>query len=299
MAGVGNEGDGEQSGLTRRAVISFLMSRRQALHRAYSGRVLTASRPLYFWHVPKTAGTSFIQWLDGQFGPADVFAPQLLPQLRASTEEEVQGRRLYRGHLGSELPARVQDRVDSITLVREPRARTLSHLTHIWRDPTHYLHARLRNRGADLRTALEDSVLRTAVTDVQSRFFALRPERTTTTLPLPVPEDLREQASYELAPLPRPALLAGRALLRLSRMAAVGRAEELDAFAVRIAAARGWPRPTGLPRSNVSAPDSSPWRLADLGPDELTLLDAVNRADRAVYRIVAKLTPTPAPGHAR
>lgn len=48
----------------------------------------TTSRPLYSWHVPKTAGTSFIEWLDSQFPPDDVFAPQLLPELHAATDQD-------------------------------------------------------------------------------------------------------------------------------------------------------------------------------------------------------------------
>jgi hypothetical protein len=241
---------------------------------------------LYFWHIPKTAGTSFIEWLDSHFTPNEIFHPQLVPQLRATPEEQVQGRLLYRGHLGLELPRRLSAPVAAVTLLREPRARTLSHLAHIWREPNHYLHRRIRQSEGDLRAVLADPLLRLAVTDVQARYLAVDPRRTLNVgLPLPVREELAAQAQFELASLPQRARLVTAAVARLSRLAAFGFAERLDDFAVRIAERQSWPTPATLPRSNSSAARSAPWNLSDLNARGLRLLDEVNRADLVVYSL--------------
>jgi hypothetical protein len=258
------------------------------MQRAYSAVVHLARRPLYFWHIPKTAGTSLIEWLDEKFLPEEVFTPQLLPQLRGASDAEVRGRRLYRGHLGSELLTRLDQPIEMVTVMREPRARTISHLGHIWRHETHYLHDRLRAVGPDVLTALHDPLLRRALTDVQSRYLALAPDRTKSDpLPLSVTAPLECQARFELAPLPGARVLAGRAVRQLCRMRAIGVTERLDVFARRVAAARGWPMSDPLPRSNAAPRTEVSWRLADLTKQELRALDAVNRADHLLYRIAA------------
>lgn len=243
------------------------------------------SRPLYFWHIPKTAGTSLITWLDAQFPPQDVFQPQLLPGLYAAGHDEVRGRQLYRGHLAHALPDRLGVPADTVTVLREPRARTLSHLAHIWREEPHYLHDRLRARGTDLPTVLADPLLRRAVSDVQTRYLALPPGPTATaTLPVPVEQRFAGQARYELAALPGHRLLAARAVRRLTNLTHVGLVEDLDAFTGQLARARGWAEPGPLPRANAAPAAGVPWRLRELTAADLHALDGVNRADRLVHR---------------
>ena len=128
-----------------------------------------------FWHIPKTAGTSFIAWLDSHYPPDRVYSGQLLPQLDIGNPT---GFGLVRGHLRS-APLTLMYQCDApppltVTILREPRARTLSHLAHVWREPNHYLHERLRERPTVLQ-ALADPLLRVAMTDVQARFLGTDP----------------------------------------------------------------------------------------------------------------------------
>jgi hypothetical protein len=220
--------------------------------------------------------------LDSHFHPNDVFAEQLLPGLEEAGET-VAGKLLYRGHLASELPRRLGGALTSVTLLREPRARTLSHLAHIHREERHYLHERLTTTGSDLHNVIADPVLRLALRDVQARYLATDPAATTAPPPLAVPATHYRQAQYELAPLPSNPVLLSRALFRLARMNDFGFADRLDAFASRLARRQGWTAPGPMPRSNVTT--LSPWRAEHLTDSDIRLLDQINRVDTLVYRV--------------
>jgi hypothetical protein len=244
-----------------------------------------APQPLYFWHIPKTAGTAFTGWLESHFGPGELFQPHLLPDLRGCSDSDLGGKLLFRGHFGRELPRRLPAGIPTVTLLREPRARTVSHLAHIWRAPDHYLHQRIHLTGGQLAAVLADPVLRMSVSDMQARYLALDPTGThRTQLPVSVPAHLLGQAQYELAPLPSATMLSNRAVRRLHRLTDFGFAEDLDGFATRLARRFGWPEPGPLPRSNVAPADSSPWSLRQMTPAELLMLDELNRADNELYR---------------
>lgn len=246
-------------------------------------------RPLYFWHIPKTGGFAFGQWLETHFSSEDVFSPTLLSGLDEAERDVLRGRLLYRGHFASKLPQELGAPVGSITLLRAPRARTLSHLNHIWRDPGHYLHDRLRRRGPSLAAALNDPVLRRAVSDVQARYLAVDPSQTRAAiLPIPVPEHLYAQAQFELAQPPSTLVLVRNAVLRLLRMTDYGFAEELQTFAERVARRQRWATPRPLPRVNEAPIEGSPWQIGRLTGAELGLLDGVNRADHGVYGVSAR-----------
>ena len=251
--------------------------------------------PLYFWHIPKTAGTSFTGWLESHFGAQEVFGPHLLPDLRSAADSDVCGKQLFRGHFGAELPQRLAAPVTSLVLLREPRARTVSHLSHIWRAPDHYLHERIQGTRGDLRAVFADEVLRTSVTDMQARYLAVDPVGTERSRPpVTVPAALLGQVQYELAPLPAPQVVARRAWRRLMGLSAFGFAEDLDGFATRVAAQRGWRAPEPLPRSNAKPSGSSPWSLRAMGPVDLQVLDQLNPVDGPLYRRARQASTTPA-----
>jgi hypothetical protein len=243
------------------------------------------AQSLYFWHIPKTAGTSFTGWLESHFRSEDVFRVHLLPDLRSTSDADVRSKLLYRGHFGAELPQLLNRPVTCLTLLREPRARALSHLNHIWRAPDHYLHERIRRSGSDLAAVLADPVVRLAVTDMQARYLAVDPagsERLR--VPVSVPSALLGQVQYELMPLPPRSVLARRAMLRLLGMTGFGFAEDLDSFVTGLAARLGWAQPEPLPRSNAKPAGSSPWSMRELTQRELTMLDQLNPVDGPLYR---------------
>lgn len=253
--------------------------------RDYPDAMAATPRPLYFWHIPKTAGMSFTKWLSEHYAPETVFEPHLLPDLRAAASAHELSHQLFCGHFAAELPDYLPRRPVTLTVLREPRARTISHLNHIWRAPDHYLHDRLRHLGHDLRAVLRDPVLRLAVSDVQARYLALDPQRTVNAaLPLPVPVALQGQARFEFARLPPRATLASRAVATLFfRLSGYGLTESLHGFANQVANRFGWPAPKAIPTENTNP--SGVWSLRGLSTEECRLVDEVNPADLLIYRI--------------
>lgn len=54
---------------------------------------------MYFWHIPKTAGSTVTAWLDHQVEADRVFKPQLLPDfLDAYRNGNLASFEVFRGH---------------------------------------------------------------------------------------------------------------------------------------------------------------------------------------------------------
>jgi hypothetical protein len=254
---------------------------------------------LYFWHIPKTAGMSVWKWLEPHYSAEIVYRPHLLPDLlQSAAGAELRDKRLFRGHFVDAPLQLVRPRLTTITLLREPVARSLSHLAHVERAPDHPQHDRVRSYGGDVDGLLSDPVLRRMLQDFQCRYLALHhvPEREpedAAAWVVPPSSPLRAMMAFEMAPLPRRRALVVRALARLGRMDHVGVSEHLARFMRNVAADQGWPAPAEVPRENT--------RLAEqtrLLPDRLTasqraVLAELTRADRIVYRAaLAKVLAT-------
>lgn len=83
-------------------------------------------RPLYFLHIPKTAGTSVAIWLKGMYDPSetlDIYAPDERSLVNSLVQNH---HRLVCGHLGWEPMARWPGRFAAITFLREPIALAVS-----------------------------------------------------------------------------------------------------------------------------------------------------------------------------
>lgn len=101
--------------------------------------------PFFFVHVMKTGGTTFISQIGDNFPPEAVYpsadvepmkrivAYMFLQPLQAQTPEQLGKIRLFRGHFPFLATTLVGPGVTTLTIVRDPVARTLSHLRHIKR----------------------------------------------------------------------------------------------------------------------------------------------------------------------
>lgn len=135
---------------------------------------------LYFWHIPKTAGMSVWKWLEPHYAADAVYRAHLLPDmLQSAAAAELRGKRLFRGHFADAPLQLVSRRLTTITVLREPIARSLSHLAHVERAADHPQHDRARSYDGDVDGLLSDPVLRRMLQDFQCRYLALHhvPER--------------------------------------------------------------------------------------------------------------------------
>ncbi len=116
------------------------------------------ARRLLFDHLPKCAGTTVGNYLHSQYPARLIFQTDgLEPQasVRRFREMSAANRFRYRlicGHLAHQLLDVVAPATLTLTILREPVDRIVSHYYYVRRQPTHYLHRRV----VDDDVALED-----------------------------------------------------------------------------------------------------------------------------------------------
>jgi hypothetical protein len=228
---------------------------------------------IFFVHIMKTGGTSLSDFLRRQFGDAAIYPPFSDP-IGSETKQQpthllelpVEERRRFRAY-SVHMPAWVADAVaphfHKVTVLREPVARTVSHLRQI---------SQMEGTPDTLEEIWDDSEWRLRLADYQTRFFAA--ERPSEDLSEEMKEALRQhlasgsnrrQMSDQLRPFRATAVptieVQGpadlrRAVQRLRGFDVVGLTEDLDAAGAWLAGVIGAPVPA-LARRNT-AKDSRP-----------------------------------------
>jgi hypothetical protein len=91
-----------------------------------------AGKPLFFMHIPRTGGTSLMQYLDQKFAPAAICpAHELFEFEQLKQQHQLVGYSFYRGHFGIDLPRLVDPSPSVITFLRRPIARVFSTWRHL------------------------------------------------------------------------------------------------------------------------------------------------------------------------
>ena len=123
------------------------MSVRQALHAA-TGMLPARSREgrdgiLVFLHIPKTAGSTLVSFLEREYGPGavlDLYDSTFGDEVAALTPEEIGRIRVVAGHFYFGVHERLPGPCHYLTFLRDPVERVVSHYRFVQRQPEHYLH---------------------------------------------------------------------------------------------------------------------------------------------------------------
>jgi hypothetical protein len=90
--------------------------------------------PVFFMHIPKTAGTSMRLFLEAQYTDHDICLDEGWYTVRSL--DQLAGKLLIRGHFQYNLRQSLPPETRLLTVLRDPVARTLSSLKHLQRDST-------------------------------------------------------------------------------------------------------------------------------------------------------------------
>ncbi len=209
---------------------------------------------LFFLHVPKTAGISLTAVLDANFAPGEIFEAQDWEEAGEVIERmspvELARVRCVRGHywFGPGDQA-VYDRfsVDpvTITVLRDPVARTISAYQHVMRWPDHWLRREV-GIGEDGSMPLEEFVehpgAQGEIANLQTRLIVGA---------VPGNPVKRDNAREQAVPFTEEELLAA-AKARLDTFAWVGLTERMDDSVRLLTKWMGWQPLEELPNLNVN-----------------------------------------------
>ncbi|WP_448090730.1 sulfotransferase family 2 domain-containing protein [Pseudomonas azerbaijanoccidentalis] len=130
------------------------------------------NNPLYYLHIPKTAGTSLTSFLDAQFDRSKICSAQLLPELFKLDSNSISKYDFFRGHLWFGLDSYVGKDLNYITMLRDPVQRTISWYSHVKRDVNAYRHDSVVKENWSLFDFVTDKETQWDMVNAQTLFLA-------------------------------------------------------------------------------------------------------------------------------
>jgi len=105
---------------------------------------------IFYLHIPKTAGMALRRFLSNQYPVAQIMPATDWPPFLEIDRGEIDQYRLFQGHFTCGIFDLLPKDVRPIVFLREPVARTISHLSHLRRDPNfHPAHKLAAGRSLD------------------------------------------------------------------------------------------------------------------------------------------------------
>ena len=126
-------------------------------------------RPIYFLHIPKTAGSSVSLWLAQRVRGSAMCQAKIWDQLVQCDEAGLAECRIFAGHYGIELDRYLGVALRTMTVFRDPLQRTFSHYLHVRRDTNHPWHPRVSPQSFEV--FLRDSQNWPMVENFQARYL--------------------------------------------------------------------------------------------------------------------------------
>lgn len=248
------------------------------------GSVWSPPRPrLFFMHLPKTAGMALRLFLGNQY-PVDRIMPANDWRELLSVEIADLGRYdLFQGHFSCGLMDLLSADVEPVVFLREPIARTISHLKHMRRDPSFSQMGYRLAAGRGLDELVHDEVIMKLCCDVQSSLLCNYISGQSILAGL-----RRDQmAGVELNPdsFHAPPDLAG-AEESLERFRFIGLVEDFQEDVLRLSFELGLHPPLPLPKRNFDPEGES--AAGALSVDTLAIIRERNPVDVALYEAVKK-----------
>ena len=244
--------------------------------------VIDVREPLFFMHIPKTAGTSMRLYLRNQYRAEDV-CPATRWQDLLGREGTLKDFRLIQGHFRYNLRGLLPEGTRILTILREPLRRTLSAIRHLRRDPNFH-HDHELAKSMTIAEILRHPHLMRSQHNVQARFLcASRP-------PALVSTDLTRARTTSTmvdagdAEAPPKLLLAQE---RLASIAFVGLTEEIDTVLSDMAREMRYHPPTYFPRINEDSDRRDP--LEDMSVEDFEILRRLNDVDLPLYEYASRL----------
>jgi len=114
---------------------------------------------LFFIHIPKTAGTSFINILDATVDDNKIFPAQLWQQVNEKLVAKISQYTLLRGHFGGgAFKLLTNGNPHRLTILRHPQSLSVSTYHFIKREKNAAVHDLVIDKKMDLRTFLEEPI---------------------------------------------------------------------------------------------------------------------------------------------
>jgi hypothetical protein len=252
---------------------------------------------VYFFHIPKTSGSSFIRFLMDAFGESNISPLTSWDDVLAYCGA-VGNWKVWHGHFGGMLPLILPSWPRMVTILRDPIDRVLSHINHHRRTPYQLLRCA---KDMSVSEFCHHPKLRREIDNAQARYLAslsfaqmlLRSNRHHGTAAAPVGF---LEALFSMDPQHG---LLDSAMRAMSEMDMVGIAEahheteQLFAHKFNVKAP--------FKTYHVNKAEQSQLKRADLSPEELECIQELTQIDQLVYDCArrrfenecqrAKLTP--------
>ena len=238
--------------------------------------------PLFFMHIPKTAGMSMRRYLNGQYHAQDI-CPYVRWTGLIGHEHEVRAFRLVQGHFGYNLRRLVAEDARMLVMLRDPLRRTVAALRNLQRDPAfHQDH--LLAKDLTIGGILRHPGLMKKQRDVQARFLCASqtPDEVSTSVARQTADGGHAGAGVDENP---PELELAKT--RLASIDFVGLVDDIDAVVASMAETMGYHPPRHF-RFIDNDPDDTD-SLQSLSAEDIEILRDYNRVDLQLYGFATSL----------